>query len=309
MSSFLNFLETGLKNKDSGLGDRSKYIGSSDVGQCPKKSYLSKTVGETHELKQLLIFERGHVAEGIVRNGLLNNPSKVPFKEQVEVSGLTPNTKFIKTHIDFVVEFPNEYVVVECKTISSPLLDGVPRESWIYQVQLQLGLLKQRSKKQVRGLIVAFDLNSGDAFEFDVEFNEILYNVAIQRADRLWQAVQSREEPRGEISDLCAFCAFSQQCNTLQSNGIKMPKEVEAIASRVKELSSIEKEIKVSKQNLKAFMETANCKKAIGKNITLSMINRKGTPKVSLGELKKKYPEIVSNVTIDSQGYSYVKVI
>jgi CRISPR-associated exonuclease Cas4 len=309
MGALLKFLEIGLRNTDSGLGDRSKYIGSSDIGQCPKKSYLSKTVGETHELKQLLIFERGHVAEGIVRNGLTNNPSKIPFKEQVEVSGMTSNTKFIKTHIDFVVEFPNEYVVVECKTISSSLPKGTPRESWIYQVQLQLGLLKQRSKKQVRGLIVAFDLNLGDAFEFDVEFNETLYDVAIQRADRLWQAVQSQSEPKGETGDLCGYCNFSQRCNTLQSNGGKMPEEVEAIATKVKELSSLEKEIKANKQNLKAFMEAANCKKVVGKNITLSMINRKGAAKVSLDELKKKYPEVAKNVTVDSQGYSYIKVI
>lgn len=309
MGAFLNFLEIGLKNTDSGLGDRSKYIGSSDIGQCPKKSYFSKTIGEDHNLKQLLIFERGHVAEGIVRNGLINNPSKVSFEEQVEVSGSTPSTKYIKTHIDFVVEFPNEYVVVECKTISSSLPGSTPRESWVYQVQLQLGLLQQKSKKKVRGLIVAFDLNSGDAFEFDVEFNEILYNIAIQRADKLWQAVQSQEEPKGEVGDLCAFCAFSQHCNTLQSNGIKMPKEVEAIALRVKELLSVEKEIKANKQNLKAFMEAANCNKAIGKSITLSMINRKGTQKISLDELKKKYPEIVDALTVDSGGYSYVKII
>lgn len=39
----LDFLKVGLENTDSGLGDRSLYVGSSDVGQCPKKSFLSKT--------------------------------------------------------------------------------------------------------------------------------------------------------------------------------------------------------------------------------------------------------------------------
>jgi len=309
MSSFLSFLEIGLKNKDSGLGDRSKYVGSSDIGQCPKKSYLSKTVGETHELKQLLIFERGHVAEGIISNGLKNNPAKVSYEEQVEVSGLTEETNFIKTHIDFVVEFPKETVVIECKSISSQLPNGAPRESWIYQVQLQLGLLKQRSRKQVRGLIVSLDLNSGEILEFDVEFNEILYNVAIQRGSKIWEAVKSQAEPRGEISDLCPYCPFSQQCNTLQLNGIKMPKEIEDIALRVKETSLIEKKIKADRQNLKAWLESTDSNKAVGKEITLSMINRKGTPKVSLSELRKKYPEIVNNITADSEGYSYIKVI
>lgn len=309
MGALLKFLEIGLRNTDSGLGDRSKYVGSSDIGQCPKKSYLSKKKGETHSLKQLLVFERGHVAEGIVRNGLINNPSSVSFQEQVEVEGLALDTKFIKTHIDFVVEFPNEHVVVECKTISSPLPYGAPRESWIYQVQLQIGLLQQKSKKKVRGLIVAFDLNTGDAFEFDVEFNKALYDIAIKRANRLWQAVQSRKEPKGEISDLCAYCPFSSQCDTLQKNGMQMPREIEAMALKVKEFSSTEKEIKAAKANLKAFLEVANASKLVGEKLTLTMINRKGSPKVSLSELKNKYPEIVNNVTVDSSGYSYVKII
>ena len=307
MSNFLKFLEIGLKNKDSGLGDRSKYIGSSDIGQCLKKSYFSKTIGENHKLKQLLIFERGHVAEGIVRNGLLNHPAKPSFKEQVEISGLTPDTKFIKTHIDFLVEFPNEDVVIECKSISS-LIDSA-RESWVYQVQLQLGLLQQRSKRRVRGLIVAFDLNTGDAFEFDVLPNKGLYDTAIKRANRLWQAVQNKEEPEGEIGNLCSFCTFKDQCNTLRKNGTKMPSEIEAMALRVKELLSKEKEIKALKSNLKSFMEISDCKKLIGENITISMIDRKGTPKVSLNELRKKYPEIANKVTVETSGYSYIKII
>ncbi len=307
--TFLPFLEKGLSSTDSGLGDRSKYIGSSDIGQCFKKSYLSKLKGETHDLKRLLIFERGHVAEGIVRNGLQNNPAKVTFSEQVEVKGLNQEVAHIKTHIDFVVEFPQELVVIECKTISSVLPEGKPRESWIYQVQLQLGLLRQTSKKICRGLIVTFDLNTGEALEFPVEFNDALYNVAIRRANTLWNAVQTQNEPRGEMSDLCAFCNFRQECNTLQAGAVQMPKEVEAMALRVQDLSAIEKEIKTTKQNLKAYMEASGCKKATGDKITLAICHRKGSSRVSLDELKAKYPDVANNVTVDSGGYSYVRVI
>ena len=56
MSKFLKFIETGLKHRDSGLGDRSTYIGASDVGQCPKKSYLSKLFKPEYDLKQHIVF-------------------------------------------------------------------------------------------------------------------------------------------------------------------------------------------------------------------------------------------------------------
>jgi CRISPR-associated exonuclease Cas4 len=309
MSSLLSFLESGLKRSDSGLGDRSKYVGSSDIGHCLEKSFLSKTIGEEHDLKQLLIFERGHIAEGIVRNGLLNHEAKPKFYEQVETKGFNKETAFIKTHIDFVVEFPNEIIVVECKSISSPLPDNQPRESWIYQVQLQLGLLRHTAKKQCnRGKIVAFNVNSGEAHEFDVKFNEELFKVAIKRANIIWNAVKTNTAPKGEVSELCGYCSFKTQCQTLKKGAIEMPKEIEIIAKRVKEYAQMEKKIKADKENLKAFMEAANTRKAVGDNVVLSYIERKGAEKISKVELLEKYPEVANNVTYTADAYSYVKI-
>lgn len=229
-----DFLEKGLKNTDSGLGDRSTYIGSSDIGQCMKKSYLSKTLGEEHNLKQLVIFQRGHVAEGIVRAGLANNPKQIGFEEQVEVKGYG-QWPYVQSHIDFLVNFPNEDVIIECKSIRSPLPDNQPRLSWIYQVQLQMKLAKLRTGRDTRAIIVALNVNTGERFAFDVEFSEVLLNAALSRASQLWEAVQSKTEPEGEVSDLCAYCSFKTQCLTLLKNGEKLPDEVDAMVTRLKE--------------------------------------------------------------------------
>ena len=68
---------------------RSQYVGASDIGQCLKKSYLSKFDKEDFDFEQLLIFERGHVAEGIFIKGLENSPKKdaFTFTKQVEFVG------------------------------------------------------------------------------------------------------------------------------------------------------------------------------------------------------------------------------
>lgn len=303
-----NFLELGLKKTDSGLGDRSQYIGSSDIGQCMKKSFLSKTVGENHDLTQLLIFQRGHVAEGIVRAGLMNNPKQVPFEEQVEVKGYE-QWPFVKSHIDFLVHFPNEDVIIECKSISSPLPDEKPRLSWLYQVQLQIKLAKLRTGRDTRAIIVALNVNTGERFAFDVEYSEVFLNTALSRASKLWEALQTKCEPDGELSDLCAYCPFKTQCSTLQRNGEKLPQEVDAMITRLKELSPLEDEADRLKENVKAFMEAAKIKKGIGEKYSVLLSESKGREKVSIEALKAQYPEAANKLIEKGKPYTKLKVV
>ena len=299
----LKFLHEGLMNTDSGLGDRSKYVGASDIGNCLKKSYLSKTVGESFDLRQLLIFERGHVAEGIVAKAL--KAKGIEFSEQVEVVG---GNGFVKGHIDFTVRFPQECVVIECKSISSPLPDGRPRENWILQVQLQLGLLQERTRRPCRGYILAINLNSGEAEEFPVPFNETLYRTALNRAETLWKSVISGDEPEGEISDLCPYCSFKNRCSTLRSNGAELPEEVASMIRRYKELQAAEKEAKEIKENLKAFMEAAGLKKGITEENTLLLSHRSGREMIDIEMLKEEFPEAYNACKKRGNGYSVLKI-
>lgn len=81
------------------LGDRSSYLGASDIGYCPRKVILDRLHPAEHDLATLLRFQRGHMAEDIVANAM-TAAGYDNFDRQVEViaSGTTP----IKVHIDFV---------------------------------------------------------------------------------------------------------------------------------------------------------------------------------------------------------------
>ncbi len=116
-NKFLNFLESGIKafskkNTMETLGDRSAYVGSSDIGQCPRKAFLTKTQPTEASFQQELVFLRGHMAENVIRCGLQGG--NIPFEEQVEVAG-EGDYAFIKTHIDFVVSMGNESVLLSAK--------------------------------------------------------------------------------------------------------------------------------------------------------------------------------------------------
>ena len=62
---FIEFLTKNLRkavklDTESSLGDRSTYVGASDVTSCLRKAYLSKIQPVEHSLEQMIIFERGH---------------------------------------------------------------------------------------------------------------------------------------------------------------------------------------------------------------------------------------------------------
>jgi len=307
VNPFLTFLADGLASADSGLGDRSKYIGSSDIGQCLRKSYLSKLTKEEHALKQLIVFERGHVGEGVIEKAL--KAKKLPYKTQVtiDVSKLGLDTPF-NPHLDFVVESQGQLIVIECKTTAS--LPEEPRDSWVSQTQFQMGFLQlDNPHKKVRGYIVAFDLNSGESREWAVEPNAILFDLAKERGAFLWNVLQKNEEPDGELGDLCTFCPFKGECGTLRNCGIEFPKDIAEMVCRAKELQAMEKELKVLKDQIKAFMESANLKKGVAGNLTITLSQYKGRETVDAKKLKEEMPEVHSQYASVGEGYSVLKLV
>ncbi|AHJ13089.1 hypothetical protein [Sulfurospirillum multivorans] len=307
---FYDLIEEGIRNADSGLGDRSTYVGASDIGQCLKKSYLSKFDKEDFDFEQLLIFERGHVAEGIFIKGLENSPKKdaFTFTKQVEFVG-KDQWSFLRAHLDLHVNFPQEDVAVEGKTFRTALPDDKPRLSWVYQNHIQMWLANESTGRKTRGVIAAIDLNTAKRHEFPVVFSEILLHQAQQRGLKLWNAIQSRTEPEGEVSDLCGSCKYKSSCSTLLHNAEKLPDEIDSMLTKLKELSAAEKEAKALRENIKAFMEAANIKKGIGTKYNAIMYENSGKSSISLDLLKKKYPEVANAVSKDGKPFLSLRVV
>jgi CRISPR-associated exonuclease Cas4 len=312
--SFLSFLFNGLKNADNGLGDRSKYVGSSDIGGCLKRAVLSKTNGEPNRsLDELLILERGHIVEGIIEKALKAN--NLSYKSQVGVKALLDDQTPVKAHLDFVVENSKECVVIECKSVSHQI--DAPYEAWVLQIQFQLGLLKasfQRKglDKPVRGIIAVMDVNTGWAKEFAIEFNEALLAIALNRAKTIWNAVKRGENANaieGELGALCGYCPFKGQCQTLRSGAKELPAEIAKKVERLKSLNKVEKEQKAIKAEVKSYLEVAGLEKATADDMTVSIVSCKGRPNVNLEKLKELAGEdVVAECVSEGDSYSYLKV-
>lgn len=301
-----NFPKVLAKETASSLGDRSKYIGASDIGGCLRKSFLSKQQKTEYDIAQHIVFERGHLSEGIVAKML----EGTPFKIQIEACGKADNGFPIKAHIDFVVDFGREVVVVEAKSTSIPVDE--PYESWVLQIQLQMGLLKPSlPNKSIRGYIIAIDVNTGWYKTFEVEPNKTLYNIALSNANTLANALKSNKCPDGEIQLYCKKCPFKNDCPAVSKGANKqLPFNIKALIHKLKKFESIEKEIKKCKDEVKTFLEATNTNVAKSNDITVSLHQNKGDEySIDLNKLRVEEPNIYAKYRIPSKKYSYLKII
>lgn len=300
-----NLPEVLAKKTADSLGDRSKYIGASDIGSCLRKAYLSKMNSVEHDIAQHIVFQRGHIAEEIVALML----DGTPYKQQVEVGGKASNGFDIKAHLDFVVDFGKECVVVEAKSTSIPVDE--PYESWILQVQMQMGLLQSQCKgKKVRGYVVAIDVNSGWFKTFEVLPNKALFDVAMDNANILANALVESSEPEADVQLYCSKCAFKGDCPAITNiTAQQLPKDVQEVVDFIAKKSSIEKEIKAAKKQLQEFFEATNTRMAKAGDKTVSLVKNKGKRSVDLDLLQAYAPDVYANVLCDDEGYSYIKVV
>ena len=90
-----NFKENLNKESLESLGDRSLYVGSSDISGCLRKSYLQKLTRKEVSIEQSIILQRGHLAEDLVKKGFgIAFVSVDYYKEAVqsgEVQMIFPN--------------------------------------------------------------------------------------------------------------------------------------------------------------------------------------------------------------------------
>ncbi len=290
----------------SSLGDRSKYIGASDIGSCLRKAYLGKVQHVEHDIAQHIVFQRGHIAEELVAKMLHGTP----YKTQVEVTGKAENGYDIKAHIDFVVDFGAECVVVEAKSTSIPVED--PYDSWILQVQMQMGLLKsQCDGKSVRGYVIAIDVNTGWFKTFEVLPNKVLFEIAMKNANILAEALKKNEEPEPEIQLYCSKCPFKGTCSAISNLECEtdLPKDVVAAIMRLASKSKLEKEIKEEKKLIQGFFEAVGLKQAKVRDKIVTLMTMRGKKAVDIDLLKNVAPDIYSKVECYDRGYSFIKVV
>jgi CRISPR-associated exonuclease Cas4 len=312
MSKLTQFLETNFQNHSqqkttSDLGDRSQYIGASDIGSCLRKAYLSKTESVTHSFEQLIVFARGHVGETLIKQMLDSGSEKLTLREQVEVTGEVEGFK-TKAHIDFVLESKDEIINFEVKTTSTPLEH--PYDSWIIQVHHQMALLQKTTTKKIRSYVIAIDLNTGWLKPFEIDYNPYFASVAEKRTSILAKALLNKEEPQAEEQLYCSRCEFKANCPAhTMAISKEVPQELQQQFSKLLAFRPHEKQVKNLKKQIAAYMDAIGVQQLTLGNHKITKVDVAGKEVVDYSQLKAMYPEASNNVKVKRDGYSFLKII
>lgn len=281
------------------LGDRSLYVGASDIGKCERNVVLTKINGVNHQTKQKMVMIRGHLAETIVR--LLLKKAGLFFEEQYEVTH--PQYGFIKAHIDFLFQAKNAKGVLEVKTTTG--IPDEPYESWVMQLCMQMGLVKLNfPKDKVKGAILVLDLASGEIREFNgFEPNDELFSALVNKAKVIYEKVQNKqtENLETEVSSLCAFCPFKADCPEFSGDEQNVSKEIVYMVNKYRELSDNEKTLKKEKDSIKqTLIDTIGegVLKFNGNKVTVKNTVRKALDSKAL---QKSMPEVYEQFLIERE--------
>jgi len=287
------FIKKGLvKNNelDKSLGDRSTYVGASDIGGCLRKAYLDKVNPQEKDPETLAVLLRGHLAELLVKKAL--DAQNIKYQTQVELQ-----EDFIKAHLDFVFCFPKECVVVEVKSTNN--IPDAPYSSWVLQIQLQMYLAQKHFGVKTRGYIFVINLNTGEMKEFSIEPDEELQQIALNKAKTLWEALQNGTEPEAEEQLYCASCPHRANCPVFQAEEIKS-KEIISLVEEIKKLEDAKKEIenklKTKKDEMLNYLEAKGLKKAKINDYLVSVTASSSFTTIDTTKLKKEAPEMYEDL-------------
>lgn len=242
-----NIKNIAKKESLTELGDRSQYIGSSDISGCLLSAYNNKLNPADLEDNKYIIFQRGHLAETIIKKAFFNEGLKV--EEQVELINKDFCDMPLKAHIDFLIKGKNELVIVEVKTTSSALGE-VPLESWLKQIHFQWLLLKNKSSLPIRGFIVAMNLNTGEIKDYPVEFNSAIAELVLQQAKTLSNALLTKTAPKPSTQLFCGTCPYKMQCSDFVKNSKELTEDNLDIIDLLERTKSLSDEVKEKNKTL-----------------------------------------------------------
>ena len=307
-----NLREVLKKETQKNLGDRSKYIGASDISGCLRASYFNKTNPAELPIEKLIIFERGHNTELIVEKMIGN----MPFKKEVEfISSDEPYPA--KVHIDYVIYNKKEktITIIEVKSQNNDSFNVYP--SYLLQVNFQWlvaeTVLKNKGWRVKNAFIVIVNNNSGKYEVVEVEKNEELQKVALEKAKVLRNALIKRQEPEGEEQLYCSQCPYKSGCPTFCKgavNDFAIANEVEEVLKLENEIKKLQAIAKERKEALKKYLQEKGLDKVKAGEHIVTLSKESSYVALDTSALKKDpiYEELIKKYPKEIKKASSVRI-
>jgi len=287
--------EINKEQSNKELGDRTKYVGSSDVSGCPRKAVLSKLSPPEHDIETLIRFERGHLAEKI----LLKIFGKTNYKYSTQEELIHPEYPHFKAHVDLFFYSKDMKSIGICEVKTTSGIPDKPYEGWVSQLYWQMGLAKLiYPDAKIKGAIFALDLNTGERKEFNsYEPFDLIFEQLMEKAQDIWSAITLKgfTKPECEPSLLCGSCEYQIDCPVYDRG--ELPEDVWNLAFSYADKKAQEKELKKQIDTLRDdILKYTGDEKLSATNEDLMLSVSVTAPRTSEfvkgADLKEKYPEI-----------------
>jgi len=308
-----NLRKTLKEETKAKLGDRSKYIGASDIVACPRAAYLNKVSPVEFDIEKLMIFEGGHAFENVVEKMMGN----APYKREVEFTDGAEQYP-IKVHCDFIVfnKQTKEATIIEVKTKKSD--DLTPYTENIMQVQFQWYIaersLKEHGWKVKNAYLVVGNRNTGKYEVHEVKKDENLQKLLIKKAKMLREALIKKEEPEGEEKLYCSSCPYRKSCGTFCKGAVGasfLEDEVQKILELEEQKKLLEEKIKAKKEALKKYLEEKEVSKVKTGEHIVSLTKETFYVTLDINAIKKDeklYQELLSKYKKEIKRASSLKI-
>lgn len=294
------------------LGDRSEYIGASDLAGCPRKAALNRIRPQKERTAaEQMVMAIGHAVEDIIGRLFLAGGVKNLTRE---VEYVHPEFTFIKCHCDFVYESDTEIRIRELKSTKGNPDDPYP--TWVNQVHVQMGLAQICvPEKTITGSIMAVDRAKGGCQEYTgYTPNPQLTEVFVEKAKKIWAAVIGEgpvPAPEPGDGNLCGFCPHRSDCPAHDITKLnQLPAHEAKIAAEYRALLDDKKAIETKLDKLKCDLLSFTGDKYRGAAgelvVNVSFVGE--TMTVDSKKLKADYPEIYAKVSKSKAGYSKLEV-
>jgi hypothetical protein len=306
---------------------RENTVGASEVGQCARKVYFAKNAGD-HVYGAASDEDYQDTWGAALRGRLFEDHFWVPAlrarygdrmlfagdQQQTFVSGFlsaTPDGLLIDQPCDALAslgvgDIGSNSVVIEGKTIDPRArLDG-PRPEHAYQVQVQIGLIRELTTYQPEWGVISYANASflDDVVEFSICFNPTVFENAKRRAAQVAVARSADElKPEGWITGgrECEYCAFTKACGVVRhavpTQALAEPPDPQFVA----EISDLAHEAKARRtlvdaavsdlreieHDLKERLRAKGERRIIGDDITVTWSAVKGRPSYDMKGIRE----------------------
>lgn len=230
--------------------DRTKTIGSSEVGQCIRRTWYTKnsTAQDAEHAPRWGAAERGNLFE----NHLWEPALRKKFGKELLYAGrdqktfvdgelsATPDGLLIRAAPNILAhhgikDIKSRELSLECKTIDPRVnLVEAKHNNWM-QVQVAMGIIRATTEYRPKYALISYANASflDDITEFAIPFEQDVYDKAKIRARKIYNAKSAKElKPEGFIKGgkECDHCPFLKSCGIERHNlpsAKFIPKEID----------------------------------------------------------------------------------